>query len=98
HQDLVDQLQQFDVFGAAIARTLQQPDRTRESRLHHLQRIADQEGAQCAAHDDDHLERVPEQQQAAAACHEATQHTAEYHQCSDDCDHLSSAAGESIQV
>ena len=73
HQDVVEQLQQIQVILALVARALEQPEGGGEGALHHLDRIAGNEGAECGAEDDDEFARMPQQQQVAALHEEAAE-------------------------
>ena len=75
-ENVVNELEQLDVFLAPVTRALDQAQRTRKGVFHDFQGVADEEGAERRATDDHHFKRVPEQQHVAATHHEAAQHTA----------------------
>ena len=87
HENVVNELEQLDVFLAPVARTLHESQGSGERALHDLDRVADEEGAKRRATDDHDFERVPEQQETAATGHEPTQHAAEDNQGTDDREH-----------
>jgi hypothetical protein len=75
-QNVVDQFQQVDIVLALVLGALDQPHGSAKGALDDLQRIADDERAQCGANDGDHFARMP-QQQNAAAFHDERDHHAQ---------------------
>ena len=86
-QNVVNELEQLDVFLAPVTGALEQAQCAGEAVFDDLDGVADQECAQGGAANGHHLERMPQQQQAAAFHDEGPEHTSEDDDRTNDCEH-----------
>ncbi len=90
HQNVVEQLEEIDVFLAVVARTTQQREDARTRGLDDLGGIADDERTCGGATDDHELGRMPQQDQMPTAEREAEEHAHEHDDAADDQEHAGS--------